>query len=98
MLRRLGLKLLRRGSARSRPAEVADTVSTAVREALRPSARAKTAQHVAPALLLATGAGVAFLWWTQWARGQAESDQAESDQAESEGAAAGNGQAGNSGD
>ena len=28
---------------------------------------------VAPVLLLATGAGVAVWWWTQWARGHAES-------------------------
>ena len=32
--------------------------------------------QVAPALLLATSAGVAFWWWTQWARGRAESEAA----------------------
>jgi hypothetical protein len=31
---------------------------------------------VAPVLLMATGAGVAVWWWTQWARGRAESDAA----------------------
>ena len=31
---------------------------------------------VAPAVLLATGLGVAFWWWTQWARGTAESEAA----------------------
>jgi hypothetical protein len=29
---------------------------------------------VAPVLLMATGAGVAVWWWTQWARGRAESE------------------------
>ena len=37
--------------------------------------RSRKAQ-VAPALLLATGAGVAFWWWTQWARGAEESEAA----------------------
>ena len=45
-------------------------------------ARARTAQ-VVPALLLATGTGVAFWWWTQWARGQAESDGTQGDEADS---------------
>ena len=35
---------------------------------------------VAPALLIATGAGVAFWYWTQWARGQAESEAAAKDE------------------
>jgi hypothetical protein len=34
---------------------------------------------VAPVLLLATGAGVAVWWWTQWARGRAESEGAAGD-------------------
>jgi uncharacterized protein HemX len=29
---------------------------------------------IASAVVLAAGAGVAFWWWTQWARGRAESD------------------------
>ena len=37
---------------------------------------------VAPVLLLATGAGVAVWWWTQWARGQAESEPAPAGEAE----------------
>jgi len=28
---------------------------------------------IASAVVLAAGAGVAFWWWTQWARGRAES-------------------------
>jgi len=29
---------------------------------------------IASAVVLAAGAGVAFWWWTQWARGRAESE------------------------
>jgi hypothetical protein len=36
-----------------------------------PSAKVQVA---APVLILATGAGVAVWWWTQWARGRAESE------------------------
>jgi hypothetical protein len=32
---------------------------------------------LASAVILAAGAGVAFWWWTQWARGRAESEDAE---------------------
>jgi uncharacterized protein HemX len=32
---------------------------------------------IASAVVLAAGAGVAFWWWTQWARGRAESEAAE---------------------
>lgn len=48
-----------------------------------PHGARKAARHkvqlelpVAPVLLLATGAGVAVWWWTQWARGRAESEAA----------------------
>ena len=34
--------------------------------------------QIGPALLLATSAGVAFWWWTQWARGSAESETGDS--------------------
>jgi len=32
---------------------------------------------LASAVILAAGAGVAFWWWTQWARGRAESEAVE---------------------
>ena len=60
----------------------ARTVRTLVRQApdavktsLQALGQSRTSQ-VAPALLLATGAGVAFWWWTQWARGSAEREAA----------------------
>ena len=39
-------------------------------------ARTARSLPVAPTILLATGAGVAFWYWTQWSRGRAESDAA----------------------
>ena len=76
MLKRLGRDLFK-----PRKSKVA-LVETVVRKApdameasLQALGRSRTAQ-VAPALLLATGAGVAFWWWTQWARGRAESEAA----------------------
>ena len=52
-------------------AKVADPIETS----LQALGRSRKAQ-VAPALLLATGAGAAFWWWTQWARGAEESEAA----------------------
>ena len=52
-------------------AKAADPIETS----LQALGRSRKAQ-VAPALLLATGAGAAFWWWTQWARGSAESEAA----------------------
>ena len=46
-----------------------------IEASLQALGRSRKAQ-VAPALLLATGAGVAFWWWTQWARGAEESEAA----------------------
>ena len=46
-----------------------------IKTLLEDPARMRTTP-VAPALLLATGAGVAFWWWTQWARGAAENEPA----------------------
>ncbi len=43
-----------------------------IEASLQALGRSRKAQ-VAPALLLATGAGVAFWWWTQWAQGAEES-------------------------
>ena len=54
---------------------VAREVPDAMETSLQALGRSRTAQ-VAPALLLATGAGAAFWWWTQWARGRAESEAA----------------------
>jgi hypothetical protein len=39
--------------------------------------RGRVARVAPAALLLATGAGAAVWWWTQWARGRAESEAAE---------------------
>ena len=67
---------------KAREPSVVRTVQTLVRQApdaveasLQALGRSRKAP-VAPALLLATGAGVAFWWWTQWARGTAESEAA----------------------
>ena len=51
----------------------------AVEASLQALGRSPSMAQVAPALLLATGAGVAFYWWTQWARGSAESEAAAKD-------------------
>ncbi len=37
---------------------------------------------IASAVVLAAGAGVAFWWWTQWARGRAESELVDTENAE----------------
>ncbi len=87
MLKRFGSRLFSRKAA-PRVVEAAETAAADAVEAGASIPKTKTAQ-VAPALLLATGAGVAFWYWTQWARGQAESDQAESDQAAADKAAGG---------
>ena len=67
---------------KSREPSVVRTVQTLVRQApdavqtsLLALGQSRKAP-VAPALLLATGVGVAFWWWTQWARGSAESEAA----------------------
>jgi hypothetical protein len=39
--------------------------------------RGHVARAAPAALLLATGAGAAVWWWTQWARGRAESEAAD---------------------
>jgi cbb3-type cytochrome oxidase subunit 3 len=39
--------------------------------------RGRVARAAPAALLLATGAGAAVWWWTQWARGRAESEAAD---------------------
>jgi hypothetical protein len=54
-------------------AEAGPKVADAAGKALE---RARVAPVAAPVLILATGAGVAVWWWTQWARGRAESDAA----------------------
>ncbi len=62
--------------ARSPMAKVLETKAVDPIEAsLQALGRSRKAQ-VAPALLLATGAGVAFWWWTQWAQGAEESEAA----------------------
>jgi uncharacterized protein HemX len=60
-------------AATSTLAEAAPDVAKASVKALE---RARGAPVAAPVLILATGAGVAVWWWTQWARGRAESDAA----------------------
>jgi uncharacterized protein HemX len=39
-----------------------------------PSSSAPGLSPIASAVVLAAGAGVAFWWWTQWARGRAETE------------------------
>ena len=67
---------------KAREPSAAKTVQTLVRQApdavktsLLALGQSRKAP-VAPAVLLATGLGVAFWWWTQWARGTAESEAA----------------------
>ena len=55
--------------------ELATKAADPIEASLQALGRSRKAQ-VAPALLLATGAGVAFWWWTQWARGAEESEAA----------------------
>jgi ferric-dicitrate binding protein FerR (iron transport regulator) len=43
-------------------------------EAETPSTPAPSLSPIASAVVLAAGAGVAFWWWTQWARGRAETE------------------------
>ena len=54
---------------------LSDKAADPIEVSLQALGRSRKAQ-VAPALLLATGAGAAFWWWTQWARGSAESEAA----------------------
>ena len=64
-------------------AQVLEVASDALTPERSKDAKATGRQRnapVAPALLIATGAGVAFWYWTQWARGQAESDAAAKDE------------------
>jgi len=82
MLSRLKRMLSRAPLHTPKPPVVAKA-SDAVEASLQALGRSRTAQ-VAPALLLATGAGVAFWWWTQWARGRAESEGARTDTASGE--------------
>ena len=42
-----------------------------------PKRSSRVARAAPAALLLATGAGTALWWWTQWARGRAESEAAD---------------------
>ncbi|WP_174301332.1 hypothetical protein [Caulobacter sp. S45] len=64
---------------KSKPAELGRALASKAVDPMEASlqalGRSRKAQ-VAPALLLATGAGVAFWWWTQWARGAEESEAA----------------------
>jgi hypothetical protein len=57
------------------PKRLADQAADAVQGALQTVSReAARVPATAPLLILATGAGVAVWWWTQWARGRAESE------------------------
>ena len=73
------VKLFGRELFKRRPRRIVETIARKAPDAMEASlqalGRSRTAE-VAPALLLATGAGVAFWWWTQWARGRAESEAA----------------------
>jgi hypothetical protein len=63
---------------RSKPQRLADQAGDAVQASLQTVAsHAGRVPPAAPLLILATGAGVAVWWWTQWARGRAESEAAE---------------------
>ena len=46
-----------------------------------PRQRSNAGAILAPTLIAAAGAGVAFWWWTQWARGRAEAERAALDAA-----------------
>jgi len=63
----LKLGLPRRTRPKTAPGSVAESVpvQTAAAPGLSP---------IASAVVLAAGAGVAFWWWTQWARGRAETE------------------------
>ena len=71
--------LSRLASLRPRKRPLAKMLATKAADPIAASlqalGRSRKAQ-AAPALLLATGAGVAFWWWTQWARGVEESEAA----------------------
>ncbi len=67
----LGWPPIKRDLVQTLSAKAVDPIEAS----LQALGRSRKAQ-VAPALLLATGAGVAFWWWTQWARGSAESEAA----------------------
>ena len=73
MLKLFGHPLLGRKPVKAPLAKLVSQAPEALETAVQAAAKSKTGQVAAPALLIATGAGVAFLWWTQWARGQAES-------------------------
>jgi ferric-dicitrate binding protein FerR (iron transport regulator) len=68
-----GLKLgLRR---RSDPDATGDETMAADKAASPNAATPSTGlSPIASAVALAAGAGVAFWWWTQWARGRAETE------------------------
>ncbi len=69
------LWLIKRPPAKAALAEALETKAANPVETSLQALGARTAQ-AAPALLLATGAGVAFWWWSQWARGAEESEAA----------------------
>ncbi len=76
MSRLASLRPRKAALAKSSFAKVLDTkAADPIEASLQALGRSRKAQ-VAPALLLATGAGVAFWWWTQWARGAEESEAA----------------------
>ena len=66
---------------RPRLAKVDASVARKAPDAMIRAIGRSPGSQVAPALLLATGAGVALWWWTQWARGSAESEAAARDDA-----------------
>ena len=86
MLKRLATVLSRRTSspapakaAAEKATEMVEAAVDVLGHAVQSKAPAEKATRlrsapVAPALLIATGAGVAVWYWTQWARGQAESE------------------------
>jgi len=69
-----GLKLGLFRPAKSPPAVAAGSEAPAPLETSTPTTAASRLSPIASAVVLAAGAGVAFWWWTQWARGRAESE------------------------
>jgi uncharacterized protein HemX len=69
-----GLKL---GPARTtdpKPTRGAGPESAPSAETEPPTSGVSRLSPIASAVVLAAGAGVAFWWWTQWARGRAETE------------------------
>lgn len=74
MPKRSGRPFAFRWPSRKAPRQMVPTaIVEPVEAAIEAMARTRPTQ-VAPAIILATGAGVALWWWTQWARGAAESE------------------------